>query len=286
MPKKLLKNPKTKTLVLPDFARYFFALFIAAILGLFAWIVSPFLDVLVYSATIAVIFYPLHMWMKKRLPKHLSLAALLTTLFVMIMVLTPLALFFVFLGQEALSAYQLLSNKWVGWDVSVLRFDGLQDLPLIGNFIQAIAERFGFSDLVYSTQLDLVAWIQGLAESIAGFLVVQSTSILTTVGDTVLSFFILLLTVYFSFRDGGRFIEILKSLSPLPDRYETEIENKLRETTYAIVMGSFVTALIQGLAGGIGFAIAGVDNLVLWTSLMAFAALIPYFGPMLIWGPV
>lgn len=278
--------PSHKNLVLPDFARYFFALFVVGILLLFAWIISPFFNLLVYSATIVIIFYPLHEWFKKSLKKHHSLAALSSTLFVLLVVLTPITFFTLFLSQEAVNAYQLLSSKWLVWNLNTLHWDGLQELPLVGGFIQSMGERFGFSDFVYGTELDLVAWVKELTQSVAEFLVAQSTSILTTVGDTVLSFFILILTVFFFFRDGEHFLSTLRTLSPLPTRYEIEIGNKLRDTTYAIVMGTFVTALIQGVAGGVGFAIAGVNNLIFWTTLMAFTSLIPYVGPVLVWGPI
>ncbi|QQR55291.1 AI-2E family transporter [Candidatus Peregrinibacteria bacterium] len=275
-------NP-SKNLILPDFARYFFALFVVGILLLFAWIISPFFNVLIYAATIVVIFYPLYKWMRTLLPRHHNIAAFLSTLFVMIVVLTPLAFFILFLSQEALNAYQLLSSTWITWDVLNLRFDGLSEIPVLGAFFQPLAERFSASDFVYS----MVTLLKDLTQSVAGFLVAQSTSILATVRDTVLGFFILLLTVFFFFRDGERFLEILRTLSPLPDRYESEIGNKLRDTTYAIVMGSFVTAMMQGIVGGIGLAIAGVHNVVFWSTLMAFAALlIPYVGSSLIWGPI
>lgn len=278
--------PSRKNLVLPDFARYFFVVFVIGILLLFGWIISPFFNLLVYSATIVIIFYPLYEWCRGFMPKHHSVAALLSTLFVLVVVLTPITFFTLFLSQEAISAYQLLSSKWVTWDLETLHWDGLQELPLIGGFLQSIGERLGFSNLIYGTELDLMSWIKELAQGVVGFLVTQSTSILTTVGDTVLGFFILILTVFFFFRDGAHFLDVLKTLSPLPTRYEVEIGNKLRDTTYAIVMGTFVTALIQGMAGGIGLAIAGVENLIFWSTLMAFAALLPYIGPALIWCPI
>lgn len=278
--------PSPKNLVLPDFARYFFVFFVVGVLLLFAWIISPFFDLLIYAATIVVIFYPLYSWLRKKFPKHHSFAALLSTLFVLVVVLTPTTFFALLLSQEAVDAYQLLSSKWVTLNLSNLHWTGLQNLPLIGGLLQRLGESLGFSDFVYGTEINLVTWVKDLAQSVAGFLVAQSTSILTTVGDTVLGFFVLILTVFFFFRDGDHFVEVAQTLSPLPTRYETEIGNKLRDTTYAIVMGTFVTALIQGVAGGIGFAIAGVSNVIFWSTLMAFASVIPYFGAALIWWPI
>lgn len=275
-----------KNLVLHDFARYFFVLAVVAVLVLFAWIISPFFNTLVYAAAIVIVFYPVHEWFLRRLRHRGSAAAFFSTLFVILVVLIPVILFGFFLTQEAVSAYQLFSVKIATVHFNTMQWDSLYELPWIGPILLKWATYFGFSDFVYSSNLDILGWAKSLVETLSGFLVTQSATILGAVGNTVMKFFVLLLTIFFFFRDGMRFVALLGHLSPLPSRYETEIGYKLRDTTYAIVMGTFVTALVQGLAGGLGFAIVGMDNLVFWASLMAFASLIPYVGAALVWGPV
>ena len=53
----------------------------------------------------------------------------------------------------------------------------------------------------------------------------------------------------------------------------------------AIIIGGFLTGIIQGLVGGIGFAIAGIPNVFFWTAMMAFASFVPLIGTTLIWLP-
>jgi len=53
----------------------------------------------------------------------------------------------------------------------------------------------------------------------------------------------------------------------------------------AIVLGVFLTSIIQGFIGGIGFAIAGISNPVFWGSAMAFFSLVPMVGTAVIWVP-
>ncbi len=276
----------SKNLVLPEFARYFFTLVVVLILALFGWIISPFFTVLVFAATITVVFYPVHVFLGRFLGKHASFAAFFSTLFVLLVVLVPLVFFGLFLAQEAVAAYDILSSKWTIVNIDKLQWNGLQELPVVGPFLEQISNRYGFSSYIYDTKIDLMEWVKTIGQAVSGFLVAQSAVIVGAFGTTVLSLFILVLTIFFFFRDGKHFLATIKLLSPLPERYETEIENKLRDTTYAIVVGTFGTALIQGFVATIGFAIAGVDNLVLFFSLMSFAAMIPYVGPSLVWGPV
>lgn len=44
-------------------------------------------------------------------------------------------------------------------------------------------------------------------------------------------------------------------------------------------------AVVQGILGGIAFAIAGIDGSVLWGALMAFLSLVPAIGSAIVWVP-
>ncbi len=276
-----------RTLVLPDFARYFFALAIGAVLFLFAWVISPFFNILVYAALVVVIFYPLYKFFLRILRKRQGLSAFLTTILVALLVLAPLALFIVFLAQEAVTIYEYLTTKWLAYNVDGgLQWTGLDQLPVVGPWLETFGQNYGFSDFIHNTNIDLIQIVQEVGKTVATFLVAQSGNIVGAVSTTILFVLIFLITLFFFFRDGARFIEKAKVLSPLPEKYEAEIERKLIDTTYGIVMGNFGSSILQGIAAGIGFAIAGVENIIFWATMVAFASLIPYLGAALIWLPI
>src|SRR5690242_9595891 len=54
----------------------------------------------------------------------------------------------------------------------------------------------------------------------------------------------------------------------------------------ATIMGTVVIALVQGVMGGIAFALAGVPAAVLWGALMALLSLLPVVGSALVWGSI
>lgn len=274
--------PPPKNLVLHDYARYFFMLVILGVLLLFFWIISPFFNVLIYATLITVVFYPLQTFFIRLVRGHRGISAFLSTLLVLILVLTPLTLFILFLARQAVSAFSVLDSRLLEIDFDRLESNlPLSDLPWVGEFFQSFLQRYGFG----AYDVDLFQVIEDLGQRVSDFLVLQGGSVLLSIGDTVVSIFILLLTIFFFFRDGEQLTAFMKKLSPLPSKYENEIENKLRETTYAIVVGNFGTAFLQGLVGAVGMAIAGVENVIFWGTLMAFASLIPYVGSSLIWGP-
>lgn len=276
-----------QSLVLKSYSGYFFIAAVMAVLGLFFWVISPFTTILILASFVAAVFAPLNQWFYKVFRKRAGLSALLSTIIVLVLVVTPLALFTIFLTQQALDAYDLLDSKLMSLNVEKLILSGrLSDLPWIGDTWKTWIEKYGFERVLGNTKLDFLSLIQDLGQKTSTFLVGQSAVILRSVGDTAISVLIFLMTLFFFFRDGKRIVKYLESVSPLPTKYENEIVNKLKETTQAIVVGNFGTAIFQGFVGGIGLAIAGVHNVIFWGTLMAFASLIPYFGAGLIWFPV
>ncbi|MFT7183799.1 MAG: putative PurR-regulated permease PerM [Oceanicoccus sp.] len=278
------KKEVNLNLVLPHFARYFFVIAILGVGGLFLWVVSPFFDTLIFALLVSVVFYPVRTWLSSKLGDHRNIVAFISTLFVMLLLLVPLVLLSIFLVQEAVSSYVIIEHKLNTVDIQSIY--GLADLPWVGQWLSDFSNRYGLNQFVQDYELDLVSILKNTAESVTGFIVGSAGAFFKGFSDGVAQMFIFLMTVFYFFKDGDILKEYAKKISPLPSKYENEIESKLKESTYGVVVGNFGTALIQGLAGGIGFAIVGVENVFLWGTMMAFASLIPYVGATVIWLPI
>lgn len=278
------KQEGTPDLVLPHFARYFFITAIIGVGSLFLWVISPFFDTLIFASLVAVVFYPVQAWLMKKMKGRRTIPAILSTLFVMLILLVPLILLSIFVVQEAIDSFVILEGE-----INTMNFNGiskLADLPWIGDSIANITNRFGLNDFFAEYELDLATTLRDMAESVTTFIVASAGSIFKGLSDIMVQLFIFLITIFYFFRDGDRVTSYAKNISPLPANYENEIEAKLKESTYGVVVGNFGTALIQGVAGGIGFAFAGIEHVFLWGTIMAFASLIPYVGATIIWVPI
>ncbi|MGH7317186.1 MAG: AI-2E family transporter, partial [Candidatus Rokuibacteriota bacterium] len=74
-------------------------------------------------------------------------------------------------------------------------------------------------------------------------------------------------------------------LIPLtPGRREQLVET-IAAVTRAVVFGSLLTALAQGVLVGLGFALVGLPSPVVFGAVAAVASLIPYVGTSLVWVP-
>lgn len=100
-----------------------------------------------------------------------------------------------------------------------------------------------------------------------------------------ISFGIMLYLLFFLLKDGPYLVrQILDSL-PLSDFAKQHLFAKFVGVTRATVKGTAVVALVQGILGGIAFAIVDIDGSVLWGALMAFLSLVPAVGSAIVWVP-
>ena len=248
-----------------DLQIYFFLALLIGIFALVFFIFLPYLGVFVLAATFAVIFQPLHQKILRLVRQNEGLAAFLSTVIVIIVILVPLFIFSFQLIQEARGLYTDLTtgkNTVLPNEVVVLIKDRLQ------KFIPGIS----FNPDQYLRQL---------LES----LVTNFGSVFSTFSKFFINFALSLFALYYFFKDGNRFKNAIISLSPLSDEHNRMILKKLQTTVSSVINGSLIVALAQGILAGLGFFIFGLPNPVLWGSVTVIAALLPAIGTALITMP-
>ncbi len=91
--------------------------------------------------------------------------------------------------------------------------------------------------------------------------------------------------MYFFFKDGKAIVGYVEKIMPIPHPYGSEIFQKFRQVSLAMLYGIFLTAILQGFLGGIGLAVAGIRNPIFWGTLMAFFGILPIGGTGIVWLP-
>lgn len=97
---------------------------------------------------------------------------------------------------------------------------------------------------------------------------------------------IMLYTLFFLFRDGDAARDALLSVLPMSAAEANNLVERMRSAVEASILGSLTIAAIQGMLGGIIFALLSVPNAVLWAFVMGALATIPSLGTFLAWAPV
>ena len=121
-------------------------------------------------------------------------------------------------------------------------------------------------------------------KSLGKFILSWSTALLGNAPGMVIQFALLVLLVFYLFRDGQVILARLEHLSPLAKEQEEKLIRRVRTLASSVVLANIGTAAAQGIAGGIGLWIAGISPFF-WGTTMAFTSLIPVVGTALVWAP-
>lgn len=242
---------------------FFFGLLLLA--GYMVWLImAPFIAALALSVIIVTIAHPAYLQIRKRMPKqNNTLAALLSTIMLVTVVVIPLVLMSSLVVRELVSFYE---------DFSVGEIGIQGHITALETSIQTVLPEFEF-DL--NNQLKASAeWFTGnIAAIFAGTL------------STLFAFFISIIGAFYFFRDGRELLQVVIKASPLSDHEDRIILNRLAKAVRAVATGTVLVALIQGSLVAIGFTIFGIDRAILFGSMAALGALIPGIGTTIVTAP-
>jgi len=94
-----------------------------------------------------------------------------------------------------------------------------------------------------------------------------------------------LFLLFFFLNDGEVMISRARKLIPLGEAHKERLFKRLSDITRAIVFGTSLTALLQGIVLGIGFSIAGLPSPVVFGVVGALIAMLPLGGTAIVWVP-
>ena len=240
-------------------------------------IFQPFLLPICLSVILATLCFPVFDWTCQRLKSRRSWAALLTCVGVTAVIIVPFVVLVILLAGQMAEVYQQFQAKLDSGEWQELL--NLQDNP----FFKPLTDWIGqYIDL---ESLDLMGSLGASLQQVSLFFLRQSTSIVSGLFRVIMNFLIMLFCMFFIFRDGEYFTEMLKSLTPLAESYRQLIINTFQEVAKATVIGTLLTAVAQGVSGGLLYWILGIPNALLWGCLTALFSLLPVVGTGIVWGP-
>jgi predicted PurR-regulated permease PerM len=255
---------------------FFFALLILILYGVFL-ILTPFLTAITWAVILAILVYPLYAWLLQRLRGRANLAAIIVIVVITLLVIAPGIELVRFLADETVSLVQSVR--------SLLDEEGKQEW-LAKPWVQQV---LGWWNMVSLGLVDFkINWkelfVQG-AQSSSTFLVTQVKGIAQNVLSFTVNFIVALLTLFFFLRDGAEFLNRLQRLLPMDREHQERLLSNIVDAVTAVVHGSLVVAMVQGLLAGLAYWALGVPFSVLWGVATAFGALLPFGGSTLVTVP-
>lgn len=263
-------------------------LFAATVLVIWALglILAPFLVPIAWAMCLLTVTGGLYRRLAKR-TQWPRVSALLLTLAVGVAALVPIGLVAVALAQEASALAKEAARKPAaepGAPPVARTGDSVNDFfAEHPNLAKARDRVDGFLE-PFDTNVGQV--VEAAREKIAAPLAKGAVGVLSSVLQAAFGFLLMLVTLYFLYRDGDKIRALIVDLVPVPEEASDRVVETLRSTAYAAIVGGLATAMIQGALGGIGFAITGVHGPVLWGFVMGVLSLLPVGGSAFVWAPV
>ena len=247
---------------------------IVAVLYLLWRIVAPVWQPLVWALLLGGLLAPVNRRLAQRLGHRPKLASALTTVGVVVLLLMPIVAIG---GAVAAQAAQLL-KRFDGGSLQLSNFD-LSHVPVLAGPLRWFSTTTG----VTLAQIEgrLLNGTKRLLETMAS----SGGSVMLGAIGTIVSFALMLFVLFFVLRDGPAFAQQLVRMLPVEPRLRQKLWRHLIDVTRAVFMGIGLTALVQGVLLGIGFAIAGLPSPLVFGVLGALFALVPVVGTAVIWVP-
>jgi predicted PurR-regulated permease PerM len=222
------------------------------------------------AVTLAIVFYPVHLRLQRRLRSRNS-AALLSTVLVLLAFLVPAVGLGVVIHRETSGLVQLLNEKKAaqgGWNPYVMHaMESL--LNWLGRYIDV-------------SQLDVqgtvLRWLEQTSQYLLAWGARAVGNFVAFIADAVIAFF----TLFFFFAKAQR-RRNAGSLASNAARWRlfTGISNSIVANVYGVL----AVGAAQGALTALGFWMLGLPSPVLWGMVTALFSLVPIIGSSAVWVP-
>jgi predicted PurR-regulated permease PerM len=258
----------------------FFTAVLLFILYQAARMLAPFFGPLLCAITVAIVCYPIHAWISRRLKSWgASLRALVSLGVIWLFAVVPLAFI---IWSTAAETQAVLPEVKAATHSLVAKVRTFQTDH--GNWRdrlpRTIAERLdaGASQLGEKLANASEAFLGFAAEGAAG----MARNILGVAFDLL----VVLLVLFFLLRDGPDMVRQLHDILPLSTALKDRLAERIKNTVEGVVRGAVIVGLAQGLVAMMGFFIVGARAAILLGCFTAVASLVPVVGTALVWVPV
>jgi predicted PurR-regulated permease PerM len=216
---------------------------------------TPYATGLIGIPVLYAVFTPVHEWLSLRVRPKVA-ATLVVTLALFLIVVPGVSFAGLIVSQAQEIAGGVIRNPLLG-RLRELKLGGIELGPRLA---------------------DLGAQVVGWIGSSAFGLVGTATRLALNLTISLFGLFYLLL-------QPGETWEAVRPYIPFSAKNTEKLRQRFRDVTTSTIIGTGVTAGIQGLLVGLAFWLTGLPNAVFWGVVTMVFAILPVVGSALVWGP-
>lgn len=233
---------------------------IIVLLALSLCVTMPVLNMVILGAILAFLIRPISLKIQSKL-KYSSVSIILS----IILVVIPLILLLVY----------------ILWVIATVSMDFISANPGVSSLdlnktVTTIASNFNMEKYAQN----ILSYITSSLESIGNFLVDYIVGIAKKLPDLSIKLFVLICSLFYFTRDGDKAYAFIEELVPVRQKkFFKETVVQIRSVLNSIFYGHFLTALILGTVGAVGYTLLGYPYGVFLGILTGIFQLIPVIGP-------
>ncbi|MEE4298253.1 MAG: AI-2E family transporter [Pseudomonadales bacterium] len=255
------------------FENVFFVAMLVLVTVAFFWVLGGYLTPMFWAVVLAVLFFPVQEWLITRFGGRRNLGAAVTFTLILATVIIPTGFIALAVGNEA----RLLVSRLQSGEI---------DPGAVLHWAESVAPQI--TEMLEGVGLD-IGELRGrlssaaltASQTIGGFAVAAGQGAV----NLGIGFVVMLYVLFFALRDGERMLELVVRALPMGDDREDALIRKFAEVARATIKSTVVIGALQGLLGGIAFALLDIEGALFWGVVMGVLSLLPAVGASLVWGP-
>jgi predicted PurR-regulated permease PerM len=215
----------------------------------------PFITGLVGAPVLFVIFRPVHRWLTRWLSPGKAAAVVLVLAIVLVV-------------GPGISFVGLIANEAQDMATRVIRS------PVLARLRELRVGPYDIGAQIEALGAQVVSWIGSSALSAIG----TATRLGIQLTITFFGLFYLLVAPRGAWSGVRPFI-------PFSSRNAEILRQRFHDVTISTLVGTGLTAMVQGVLVGLAFWVSGLSNALFWGVVTVIFAILPVVGSGLVWGP-
>jgi len=241
---------------------------LVASLVLLAAVLLPLWQALLFAAILGSVLWPLQKRLQVRLWNRRYLAAMILTVGVVVLILTPLTIIGIIAVRQAIET--------TGWIRGAFARGGVHELlrPLpdnIEHWLSGVFDKVPSQIKVLPQPAEAGRWFAD-----------QLQNVVSTVSAFAFDLAMMLIALFFLLADGPGLVDWLKRVSPLGPPRTQELLKEFRTVSRSVIGANFVTGLLQAAVATVGYTIANVPQPLFFGLLTLLTSFIPSVGTSMV----
>ena len=237
----------------------------------------PFFEPIAWAIILGLFFYPVYKWIRRTLKVSEVLASLGMCILIIAFIIIPVFALLGSLTTEVIRVYTEVQGHLHSGDFNIVPDKDAS--PMLNKTVTNAL------DILKTHETKVKEILTDFSKKMGEFFLKQGTVMFKNVASIIFKAALMLVTLFYIFKDGERMLQTFKDLLPLS---KSDVENLVKvmdDVLSATLYGNMLNAFIQGSLGFFIMWMLDFSAPLLWGMIMGFTTFIPMIGPALVWLP-